>query len=217
VRISKIAPEIVTGARENRAFLGRAVRYLAGEAKVRQFLDIGTGIPTAGNTHEVAQAVAPESRVVYVDNDPIVLAHARALLVSRDEGATSFIDADLRKPGQIIAAARDSLDFSQPVALLLVAILHFIPDSDEPRKLVEFYRDALPPIEGSASHCAGQLRALLEAFRTPGRDVGPGRSHAGRPGSSRRCRRGASRRRACSALRPWCGCVRAVDGNSSKI
>src|SRR6185437_4088747 len=123
-----------TAVQENRAFLGRAVRYLAGEAGIRQFLDIGTGLPSANNVHEVAQEVAPESRVVYVDNDPIVLAHARALLTSSAEGRTAYIPADLRDPAAILAdpVTREILDFTQPIALMLVAILHFIQDEDHP-------------------------------------------------------------------------------------
>jgi SAM-dependent methyltransferase len=144
-KILAVAPEYRDNAVANRDFLGRAVRYLTGQAGIRQFLDIGTGIPAAGNTHQVAQAVAPESRVVYADYDPVVLAHARALLTSNEAGATEYIDADIRDPGTILAAARDILDFTQPVALLLVAILHFIPDDDDPAGLVAAYRDALSP------------------------------------------------------------------------
>ncbi len=137
---------IRTGARENRSFLGRAVRYLAEEAGIRQFLDIGTGLPNANNVHEVAQSVTPEARVVYVDNDPIVLVHAKALLTSSPEGRTAYIDADLREPEKILAhpAAHDLLDFSRPVGLLLVAVLHFIPDADEPHRIVRTLVDALP-------------------------------------------------------------------------
>ena len=113
-------PTIVPGVRANRRFLGRAVRYMAAEHGIRQFLDIGTGIPASGNTHEVAQQVAPESRVVYVDSDPIVLAHARALLTSRPEGATGFLDADARDTGTILAQAAKLLDFRAPVAVMLV-------------------------------------------------------------------------------------------------
>ena len=136
-----------TAARENRAFLGRAVRYLVAEAGIRQFLDIGTGLPSANNVHEVAQGVAPSSRVVYVDNDPIVLAHARALLTSAPEGRTAYIQADLREPEKILAdpATRQTLDFTKPVALMLVAILHFVPDADDPRRVIETLLDALPP------------------------------------------------------------------------
>jgi hypothetical protein len=140
-------PGLRTGARENRAFLGRAVRYLAQEAGIRQFLDIGTGLPTTSSVHEVAQAAAPESRVVYVDNDPLVLVHARALLTSSPEGQTAYIQADLRDPAAILSSpvVRSVLDFSQPVALLLVAVLHFIDDEHKPADVVATLVDALPP------------------------------------------------------------------------
>ncbi|SCL34615.1 S-adenosyl methyltransferase [Micromonospora nigra] len=140
-------PTIRTAALENRRFLQRAVRYLAREAGIRQFLDIGTGIPTADNTHEVAQRIAPESRVVYVDNDPIVLAHARALLTSSPQGATAYIDADLREPEKILTHPEllRTIDLSRPVALMLVAILHFLPDDDDPKALLTRLVDALPP------------------------------------------------------------------------
>ena len=133
-------------ARQNRAFLGRAVHYLAAEAGIRQFLDIGTGIPTAGNTHEVAQAAAPDARVVYVDNDPIVLAHARALMTSDPAGATAFILADFRDAGKILAdpALRQTLDFDQPVALMLIALLHFFTDDQHPQAIVSSLIDVLP-------------------------------------------------------------------------
>ena len=138
-------PNVVEGVRGNRAFLARSVRYLAGEAGIRQFLDIGTGIPSADNTHEVAQAVAAESRVVYVDNDPIVLAHARALLTSGSEGSTAYLDADLRNTAEILRAAAATLDFSQPVAVMLIGILHCIPDEDDPAGVVKRLMDAVPP------------------------------------------------------------------------
>ena len=146
-------------ARENRAFLGRAVRFLAAEAGIRQFLDVGTGLPTTDNVHEVAQAVAPSSRVVYADNDPLVLAHARALLTSSPEGRTAYIQADLRDPQSILAdpAVREVLDFSQPIALMLVAVLHFVPDEFGPAQVLATLFDALPP--GSylvASHITGE-------------------------------------------------------------
>jgi len=146
-------------ARENRAFLGRAVRFLAAEAGIRQFLDIGTGLPTTGNVHEVAQAAAPASRVVYADNDPLVLAHARALLTSSPEGRTAYIHADLRDPRSILSdpAVREVLDFSQPIALMLVAVLHFIPDEFKPAQVMATLTGALPP--GSylvASHITGE-------------------------------------------------------------
>jgi hypothetical protein len=135
------------GAREQRAFLGRTVRYLAGEAGIRQFLDIGTGLPTTDNVHEVAQAIVPSARVVYVDNDPLVLAHARALLTSSAEGRTAYIHADLRSPGEILSSpvVREVLDFSQPIALMLVGILHFLADKDEPEQIIAALLDALPP------------------------------------------------------------------------
>jgi hypothetical protein len=138
-------PGIVRSARENRAFLARAVRFLAGEAGIRQFLDIGTGLPSANNTHEVAQDAAPDSRVVYVDHDPMVLAHARALLTSTPQGATAYIDADLADPARILAKATGVLDFSQPVAVMLVAILHFIPDSAGPHRIVADLMEAAAP------------------------------------------------------------------------
>jgi S-adenosyl methyltransferase len=132
--------------RENRAFLQRAVHYLAAEAGIRQFLDIGTGLPTGNNVHEVAQAVAPQSRIVYVDNDPIVLVHAKALLTSNPAGKTAYINADLRDPESIVSSAelRHTLDWSQPVALLLIAIMHFIGDEDEPYGLTHRLLETLP-------------------------------------------------------------------------
>ncbi len=144
--IAAAFPSIRTAVRENRVFLRRAVRYLAREAGIRQFLDIGTGLPTAENTHQVAQAVAPRSRIVYVDNDPIVLVHARALLTSHAEGATAYIDADLRDPDRILAdrALHETLDLAQPVALVLLAILHFIDDSEDPYAIVSRLLSALP-------------------------------------------------------------------------
>jgi hypothetical protein len=138
-------PTVLASVRAQREFLGRAVSYLAGEVGIRQFLDIGTGLPSVGNTHEVAQRVAPQSRIVYVDNDPIVLAHARALLTSSLQGATAYLDADLRDTGKILAEAAATLDFSEPVALLLIGVLHCIPDSDDPAGLVKRLLDAVPP------------------------------------------------------------------------
>jgi hypothetical protein len=139
-------PAIRIAVVENRRFLRRAVTFVAESAGVRQFLDIGTGLPTANNTHEVAQAIAPESRVVYVDNDPLVLVHARALLKSSAQGATAYVDADLRDPEKILndPDLRRILDFSQPVALMLLAILHFIPEEDDPYAIVRRLVDALP-------------------------------------------------------------------------
>jgi hypothetical protein len=140
----KVNPDLAPSAHANRAFLGRVIRYLAGEAGIRQFLDIGTGIPTAGNTHQVAQEVAPESRVVYVDYDPIVLAHARALLTSSDAGATEYIDADLRDTQVILDQAARLLDFTKPVAVTLISILHAIPDGDDPHAIVARLLGAVP-------------------------------------------------------------------------
>ena len=137
-------PGIVDGVRANRAFLGRAVRYLAGEALVRQFLDVGTGLPTVDNTHEVAQAIAPECRVVYVDNDPIVLTHARALLTSTG-GVTSYVDADIRDTAKILKAAARTLDFEKPVAVILLGILQLVPDSADPYAIVARLVEAVPP------------------------------------------------------------------------
>jgi SAM-dependent methyltransferase len=163
-------------ARENRGFLARAVEYLAADAGVRQFLDIGAGLPSANNVHEVAQRAAPGSRVVYVDNDPLVLAHAQALLTSDPAGRTAYIHADLRDPEQILShpVVRDTLDFSQPIALMLVAILHFIPDEDDPGGLVKTLMSALVP--GSylvSSHVTAELdpdgvHGLERAYRAGG-------------------------------------------------
>jgi S-adenosyl methyltransferase len=136
-QILEAFPAIVENARGSRAFLARAVRYLAGEAGIRQFLDIGTGLPTADNTHEIAQAVAPECRIVYVDNDPVVLVHARALLTSSPEGATAYIDADLRDPDNILQEAARTLDFTQPIAIMLMGILGHIADDDEAQSIVQ--------------------------------------------------------------------------------
>jgi len=141
----KVYPDLVATAQANRAFLGRTVRYLVREAGIRQFLDIGTGIPTAGNTHEVAQEIAPGTRVVYVDYDPIVLAHSRALLESHEAGATEYIDADLRDTDTILDQAGRLLDLSKPVAVTLISILHAIPASDDPHAIVARLMDAVPP------------------------------------------------------------------------
>jgi S-adenosyl methyltransferase len=138
------APGISAAVRGNRAFLKRTVRYLAGEARIRQFLDIGTGIPTAENTHEVAQGIAPECRISYVDNDPIVLSHARALLTSVPEGETAYVDADLRDTGQVLRHAAKTLDFTLPVAVMLLGILHCIPDEQGPGDIVAELMDPMP-------------------------------------------------------------------------
>lgn len=169
-------PSARIAARENRAFLGRAVRFLTAEAGIRQFLDIGTGLPTTNNVHQVAQSIAPESRVVYVDNDPLVLAHARALLTSSPEGRTAYIQADLRQPETILAssALRETLDLSQPVALMLVAILHFLPDKDQPAAAITTLLDALPPgsylvaSHTTAEHDPEQWAPLQRAYESGG-------------------------------------------------
>ena len=143
--VAACRPHVVAGARANRAFLARMVRYLAGQRGIRQFLDIGPGLPAPGSTHEVAQAIAPESRVVYADNDPLVLAHARALLTSTREGECDYLDGDLREPDKILAEAARTLDFTQPAAVILVAVLHFLPDSDDPQGIVAALASALAP------------------------------------------------------------------------
>ncbi|MBG0821718.1 SAM-dependent methyltransferase [Planomonospora sp. ID91781] len=175
--VKQLIPGIVEAARADRAFLGRAVRHLAGEAGIRQFLDIGTGLPTADNTHEVAQRIAPECRVVYVDNDPIVLAHARALLAGTPEGRTQYIEADLRDPQHILRVAAQTLDFTEPVALMLLGILHHIVDDAEAGKIVQELVDALPSgsylaiahataeVHGDAMHEA--MRRFMERGGTP--------------------------------------------------
>ncbi|HEX4258307.1 MAG TPA: SAM-dependent methyltransferase [Streptosporangiaceae bacterium] len=138
-------PDVLISVRAQREFLGRAVRYLVTEAGIRQFLDIGTGLPAADNTHEVAQRIAPQTRVVYVDNDPIVLSHARALLASRPEGQTAYINADFREPGKIVQEAGRTLDFSQPVGVMMLGLLHCVPDTDEPAALVRRVLDQVVP------------------------------------------------------------------------
>jgi hypothetical protein len=153
-------PNLVFSVRANRAFLARTVRFLAGEAGIRQFLDIGTGIPTANNTHQVAQRIAPDSRIVYVDNDPIVLSHARALLKSSPQGVCAYLDADLRNPDAILAAAASTLDFGQPIAIMLIAVLHFIGDDAQAGAIVSQLMDACVP--GSfvvISHVGGDIDA----------------------------------------------------------
>jgi len=164
-------PQVVASARANRAFLVRAVRYLAADCGVRQFLDIGTGMPALINTHEVAQQAAPGSKVVYVDNDPIVLTHARALLTSTGtQGTCDYIDADLHEPDTIVAQAAQTLDFTRPAAVLLLAVLHFIADSAGPAQIVARLASALAP--GSylaishltADFAPGQVAAATQAY-----------------------------------------------------
>jgi hypothetical protein len=177
-------PAIRASARANRAFLARSVRFLAAEAGLRQFLDIGTGLPTANNTHEVAQSIAPQSRIVYVDNDPLVLSHARALLTSRPEGVTDYLDADLRDPDRILELAADTLDFSQPVAIMLLAILHYIPDLDQAQQIVARLVSAVP--SGSylvISHAASDIspEEMAEMFRRMNEHLPEDSQHVGRP------------------------------------
>jgi S-adenosyl methyltransferase len=163
-RALAITPGLRYRVRANRAFLARVVRYLAAEAGIRQFLDIGTGIPSANNTHEVAQAAAPDARIVYVDNDPIVLALARALLASSPEGATQYIDGDIRGPAAILREAARTLDFTRPTALMLLGILHLIQDSENPYRIVAELMDALPSGSYLAiSHPASDIHVAAQA------------------------------------------------------
>jgi len=175
-------PAIRASARANRAFLARTVRYLAAEEGIRQFLDIGTGLPTANNTHEVAQSVAPTSRIVYVDNDPLVLSHARALLTSRPQGVTAYLDADLRDTDSLLEQAADTLDFGQPVAIMLLAILHYIPDLAEAQQIVARLISAVP--SGSyvtISHAASDISPaeMAEMIRRMNEHLAEG-NHVGR-------------------------------------
>jgi O-methyltransferase involved in polyketide biosynthesis len=167
-QILALVPDLVDSARADRAFLGRAVRYLVNEAGIRQFLDIGTGLPTANNTHEVAQAAAPECRIVYVDNDPLVLVHARALLVSTPQGACYYVDADLHDPDAILQEAALTLDFSEPVAVMLLGSLNFVIDTEAAQAIVKRLLDAVPP--GSylvVAHPTAEVHgeAMIEAVR----------------------------------------------------
>ncbi|HWG13199.1 MAG TPA: SAM-dependent methyltransferase [Streptosporangiaceae bacterium] len=167
-RVLEVMPVMGPIARAGRGFLATAVHHLAADRGIRQFLDIGTGLPTANNTHEVAQRAAPDSRIVYVDNDPIVLTHARALLTSDEEGATAYVDADLRDTGKILAEARNTLDFSQPIALMLLAITHFIPDADDPWRIVaELMKPLAPGSYLVLSHASGDVdvAGLTDASR----------------------------------------------------
>jgi hypothetical protein len=143
-QILAFVPELVRSARADRYFLARAVRYLAAQG-IRQFLDIGTGLPTVDNTHEVAQRTAPESKIVYVDNDPLVLVHARALLTSSPEGACDYIDADAHDPGSIVRQAARTLDFGQPIAIMMLGIVNFIMDTDQAIGIVRRLTDATVP------------------------------------------------------------------------
>jgi trans-aconitate methyltransferase len=157
-------PDIARYARANRAFLRRAVRYLAGEAGITQYLDLGTGIPTSPNVHEIAQRLEPASHIVYADNDPIVLAHARALMQSTPQGVTAYLDADLRTPDKILHEAAETLDFARPLAVLLLATLQLIPDADDPYEIVARLVDALPSGSYLAiSHPAKDIHAKATA------------------------------------------------------
>ncbi len=143
-KIQEIFPDMAGIARHSRHMLTRVVRHLAGEAGIRQFLDIGTGLPTVDNTHEVAQRIAPDARIVYVDNDPLVLVHAQALLTSTREGATDYVEADVRDPDTILAQAARTLDLTQPVALMLMGILGLVSDYEQARSVVKRLMAALP-------------------------------------------------------------------------
>jgi O-methyltransferase involved in polyketide biosynthesis len=165
-RFREIYPDIVEVARAVRYFLARVVRHLTADVGVRQFLDVGTGLPTVDNTHEVAQRVAPECRIVYVDNDPLVLAHARALLASTPEGICDYIDADVREPGVIVEAAARTLDLTRPVGLMMLGILGHVSDDGEARSIVRRLVDELPPGSYLAlSDGASTSQARVEAHR----------------------------------------------------
>ncbi|SFB86061.1 SAM-dependent methyltransferase [Streptomyces aidingensis] len=167
-----VYPEQREKALACRYFLARTVRHLAGEVGIRQFLDIGTGLPTADNTHEVAQRVAPECRIVYVDNDPLVLAHARALLTSTSEGTTAYLDADLREPEAILGEAAQTLDFSRPVALMLLGVLGHIEDYDEARDIVRRLLAGLPSgsflVQCDGTDTNPAYIAAIEGYRSKG-------------------------------------------------
>jgi hypothetical protein len=159
-KVKQVYPDVVEVAVASRAFLGRVVRYLAGEVGIRQFLDLGTGLPTADNTHEVAQGVAPESKIVYVDNDPMVLVHAHALLTSDPLGVTDYIEADVRDPDAILRAAARELDFTQPIAVMMLGILGNVADDDKPgpAEIVDRFVDAVP---------AGSYLVINDSVVTP--------------------------------------------------
>ena len=151
-------PGVLSSVRANRAFLRRMVRYLAAEAGIRQFLDIGSGLPTASNTHEVAQAADPSCRVVYADNDPVVLLHARTLLTSSPEGATDYLQADIRDPENILDGAARTLDFTRPVVVMMLGILHFMVEEEDPYGIVARFMAAVPPNSYLAiSHLASDI------------------------------------------------------------
>jgi hypothetical protein len=174
-KIAQRLPVVFTGVRENRRFHGIAVRRLA-EAGVRQFLDIGTGIPTSPNTHEIAQSVHPDAHVVYVDNDPIVLAHARAKMRCPAPGRTGYVDADARDPVKILSSrvVAELIDFEQPVGLLMVALLHFIPTEDDPAAVLATLADALPAgsyvviSHATADHAPAEIAKAVEVYQEAG-------------------------------------------------
>jgi O-methyltransferase involved in polyketide biosynthesis len=144
-QILGLVPELVRSARADRYFLARAISFLAGEQGIRQFLDIGAGLPTADNTHEVAQRIAPESRIVYVDNDPMVFVYARALLTSTPEGACDYVDADVADPDRIVREAARTLDFTRPVAIMMLSIVNFILDTGQAQAVIRRLVDAVVP------------------------------------------------------------------------
>jgi SAM-dependent methyltransferase len=170
--VIRCRPQVVAGAQANRAFLARVVRYLAAECGVRQFLDIGTGLPAPHSTHQVAQAIAPDSRIVYADNDPLVLVHARALLASTPQGSCGYVEADLRDTPAVLAGAAQTLDFTRPVAVLLLAVLHFLADADDPAGIVAALARHLAPggfvvISHLTSDFApGPVTAAVEVYNT---------------------------------------------------
>ena len=165
----QLFPQIVDAARAGRYFLARAVRFLAGEAGIRQFLDIGTGLPTVDNTHEVAQRAAPESRIVYVDNDPLVLAHARALLTSTPEGECDYIDADMNHPGAILRAAARTLDFRQPAAVIMLGVLGHVSDDERARSIVARVLAGVP---------SGSYLVLADSINEGDRHIEAGRQYS---------------------------------------
>ncbi len=182
-RISALLPDIVKHARADRMFLGRAVRFLAGEAGIRQFLDVGAGLPTVDNTHEVAQRVAPECRIVYVDNDPLVLVHAKALLTSTPQGAASYVHADLRDPGDVLAGAAKTLDLTKPVAITMLGVLWHILGDEEARQIIGRLMGAMPPrsylaiahptLEATGEKMAAAIRYWNSHGTPPGRHRAP--------------------------------------------
>jgi len=173
-RFRQVLPAIVDIARSSRLFLTRAIGFLAADAGIRQFLDVGTGLPTKDNTHEVAQRIAPDARIVYADNDPLVLAHARALLTSTSDGVTAYIDADIREPGTILAEAAKTLDFTQPVALILNGVLGHLTDGDQARAIVRQLMAPLPAgsylslMDGTSSVSGAPAEEAQEGYNESG-------------------------------------------------